>query len=118
MSYSFENSLRESIFREDLFLYNWFQLHYHDAGSVPARHPNGRGRFWEDDSSLATPTPVQQSDVSDANYFIFRRGMTPQIGFYRVVQLNLNLEIEVQYKPLIKYTFVPEEIYFICRFTY
>ena len=49
-----------------------YQLHYHDAGSVPAKHPNGRGRFWEDDSSLATPTPVQQlSDVSDSNETLY-----------------------------------------------
>ena len=48
-----------------------YQLHYHDAGSVPARRPNGRnGRLWEDDSSLATPTPVQQlSEVSDSNHY-------------------------------------------------
>ena len=60
-------------------LCEWFlsQLHYHDAGSVPARHPNGRnGRnFWEgDDSSLATPTPVQQlSDVSGTEIVVIAR---------------------------------------------
>ena len=34
-SYSLENSIRESIFRKDLFLYNWLQIYFFYMSTTP-----------------------------------------------------------------------------------